>query len=1163
MSRSRKYTVRVCKHPIDRSAENLRVIKADYRGQSIRQVAERYARGKCIIVLDGKEIPQESWGKTRVRIGCVIDVIPNVGFLFFFATAAAFWSTVGTIVVSSIIGIALSYLGGKLFGQDLKESDEDLGSSNYAWNPSTIRREGVVKPRLYGETMVHGNAVAQWTDVVDGDEVLYSVIDHGEGPIEGLGSNIVYLNDQPIGNYTGATVQERLGTMGQTCMTGFEETKVEYTLGWDLTASGGALTFTTPNDWADDLEFTFAFPNGLIAYYKDGSTTDMSVQLKIELSPVGQETWTTVYNSTTTDKTRKPFYLNLKLSEWRQPIVEGSGTLLDPYVTVGYEDPFAYAHGTQYDVRFTRLTQDDKNYRFISVCQLKSVREVANVAFTRPGRALLGIRAVGTQQLSGNLDVKCVRKGRIVNVYDGTDWNLQYSNLRAWIVLDTLTQPVISGSGESGDPYIIERYEGLDPANVDLAFFYEWAQVCDTQVPDGKGGIESLFTCDYNLDTKRSVYSVACELAELGRVKLYWEGTLLTGWIDAAVATDSDLVTADNIMAKSWRNAWNGKDEMAGTINVAYQDKDRGYERTTYFHSNANSGVYTRVIDVEASGETRRSGAVRMADFALNRNALVRNVNTFEMLKDAMRYRLGDVIRLQARRPNWGVNYRIVDVDSGLQSVMLDRTVTGVQAGDLLYARAYDDNSGTQNASVDVYTVASVSGKTVTLQETFSPVPSKNYIAAVGMNSSAPVRRRIIKIVQRVNNHYEVTVETYDPNLYIRDSISPTDPHPNYVWPAPAKRNGLDNKPINWENILNAIDAVRPPQPDIDIPWISNCEWTYDSGGGTVYWNPRDADSPITFRYQGTTYEITPGSTTDEFVYWDPDYTTTFQHSALASVAIASGHWLVCGVVGGVVYPSTPIQFLHAGVILAGTIRANMYAELRQTLPFGPFGKECDATYPFVFKFQLPTEMTSLISVKLSFAIMPFRATSTGASSGGGSTITSATVSATVGTSGAADHFSTSYTSYVDPGPGDTGYTAANLTYTEYADGTSSHHHGVSENYPYHRHSIGSLNHRHEDGNHPHDHNITVPSHDHFVTLPNHTHGIIYGIYEYTHAVNVTFKVNNGSGYGAASASYNTDQTDIDITSLLSGAGWKSIQFTVDNLCEIVAIVNAKVDITA
>lgn len=83
-----------------------------------------------------------------------------------------------------------------------------------------------------------------------------------------------------------------------------------------------------------------------------------------------------------------------------------------------------------------------------------------DTAFTRPGKALVGIRAVATNKLSGSLDVKIIREDRIINVYDGTSWTLQYSNNRAWVAWDVATQPVIAGDGD-GTPWSIARYEGL------------------------------------------------------------------------------------------------------------------------------------------------------------------------------------------------------------------------------------------------------------------------------------------------------------------------------------------------------------------------------------------------------------------------------------------------------------------------------------------------------------------------------------------------------------------------------------------------------------------------------------------------------------------------------------------------------------------------------
>lgn len=1142
---NRTFTVRVCNHPVDRSLANVTVKKVPYKGQSVRQVVEKFCYNKpYIVVIDGAEVFKSDWGKHRVRIGSQIDLVPEVGWFW-----VAFWF-VAKLAAQAAIASGLSYLGGRLFGQDLKESNDSNESQNYAWNSSTLNSQGIVRSRPYGLMMLHGNIVAQWTDVVDNSEKLYLVVDHGEGPIEGLGSNLVYINDQPAGNFSGVTIQERLGTMNQTSMTGFEKTKVEYTLGWDLTSADGPLTFTTPNNWFDDFEFTIAFPNGLIKHHKDGESTSYSVALKVEISELGTGSWTTVYDSAISAETRVAFYRCFKLSE------------LTP--------PFTCTHGKQYDIRFTRTTGADDERRS-SATQIKSVREVANVAFTRPGRALVGVTALGTEQLSGSLDIKCARQGRIVNVYDGASWNLEYSNNRAWVTLDALTLPVISGTGDSSDPYVIERYEGVNPSNVDLAFFYEWAEIADTVVPDGKGGTEMLQVCNYNVDTKRSVFALAYELSQAGRVKLYWEGSTLTGWIDAEISGVTDIVTLDNVMARSWKSAWASKEEMAGTIEVAYSDEDNGYERTVYPHSNSNSGNYTRIVSVEASGETRRSGIVRMANFALNRNQLIRNVNTWEQHKDALRYKLGDVVRVQ------GLHFRVVSVDSDAQILTVDRNVVGVVAGNTLYLRSYNDSSEVSDVTVSAYTVASVSGNTITITGALDPVPLKNDLLTVHTALKQTLLRRIVKIEPSIDNYFAITAETYDETLYNSDANDQTNPNPNYVWPAPAKKKGSTTKDVSWDNILDAINKAIPPQPNTDMPVISNCTFTYNSDKTTVYWDPTDADDSILFRYRGVTYEITAGSSTKQWLYWDPDYTDQFRDTDLTTEAIAEGNWPVHIMNDGYASQAVGIRLLHAGLILAGTIRADQYAQLRQTMSWMD-GDSCDASHSYTFDFKLPSELETIISAKLSFRIRPFRSYSTGAASGGGSATATENYdpfpdNETGDVHGSLPEDTTDAASGATSGTATVTVPETNIhipSYTDYADGTGSHRHSTGYASDWHLPSTSCGTHTHSLGSHTHDftlpdhtHDFAIPEHEHDVTLPDHSHDLAFGIYEESNAVNVHYHVDNGSGFGAASTSYNADQTDLDITSLLSNAGWKSVRFDVDARCRITAILEVKVDITA
>ena len=123
-------------------------------------------------------------------------------------------------------------------------------------------------------------------------------------------------------------------------------------------------------------------------------------------------------------------------------------------------------------------------------------------------------------------------------------------------------------------------------------------------------------------------------------------------------------------------------------------------------------------------------------------------------------------------------------------------------------------------------------------------------------------------------------------------------------------------------------------------------------------------------------------------------------------------------------------------------------------------------------------------------------------------------------------------------------------------------------NFSGHRHAIDSSNHNHTiTHTHEitdHDHLITLSDHthdvvDHTHSTPAHTHGITYGIYEEDNApITITYQVDNGAGYGAASASFTTDQTDIDITAAITTNGWKAIKFNVDKRARLTGIIEFK-----
>lgn len=863
------------------------ICEVPFHRQTLEELKEKFAYKQDVIVgLDGRTVEDM---KTRVKAGSKVLIMPAaagpIKDAFDWVKGGLEWFS-----VKLVEQFVLPELGGALFNQLLKPSEPEAGQS-HSWAPMTTQREGGVRPECFGTNMHYGNCIARWTDIDgNGDEILYMKLDYGKGPIEGRGSNPVYFNDQPSTNFSGVTLQDRRGTLNQTCMTGFEKTKLEYRPGWTITNTGGAATFVTPNNFFDDVEYTLEFPSGIYQYHKDGSRKTHSIDVKVEISVRDADDWTTLMDTSISGNQIAPVYKAYKAS------VQG----------------FSCVYGNQYDLKITKTSTDESAETFGDILKLRSVREVVDTAFTHPGRALLGITALATNLLSGHLNVKWIADDKIVNTFNGTSWTLQHSNNRAWIALSVLTQPKISGDGD-GTAYAIERYDGLAITQVDLALFYEWAQWCDVAVTDGDGGTEDRMPCNIRVDYQTDVWTLSYQICQVGRMYPYWQGNTLTGWIDKAVTSYIDLVTFDNTMMRTWRSAWAGSGEMAGGVDVYFRDSIQGYERKMLPFSNENAGLYTRRLAIEAPCVTQKTLAARVANHALNRNRYINNVNSVVMYKDALRYSLGRVVRLQSKVPNWGESFRVI-ISEANNTVKLDRDIDADE-NDLVFVRTYDTVN--REVAIDSYTVDSCADDVLTIKETWDVTPIKNNIIAVGVTGAIKLRR-IIEMTYRADNYIDVKFETYDTTLFDSDGTDPNITNPDYIWPQPA--TGLV-RPANLWDVANQINQLLPPQPDIEIPWPGNCEWT-GSGGTTVSWSARDGSTPILFRFRGTTYEITADSTTNEFIYWDPNYTTTFRHTNLLSTALTAGNWFMCRNKDGVAYPTVPMQSIHAGLLQAGTITA-------------------------------------------------------------------------------------------------------------------------------------------------------------------------------------------------------------------------------------------------
>lgn len=254
------------------------------------------------------------------------------------------------------------------------------------------------------------------------------------------------------------------------------------------------------------------------------------------------------------------------------------------------------------------------------------------------------------------------------------------------------------------------------------------------------------------------------------------------------------------------------------------------------------------------------------------------------------------------------------------------------------------------------------------------------------------------------------------------------------------------------------------------------------------------------------------------------------------------------------------LQLMGIQDTLDGGIRSANIKEFRNTYVINA-QDSLDATYPMYVHFNIIDEMVKVVSVKVDFWILNYRAYSkagvaTGTPSGGGSTTESGGGS-TSGSGGG-------QTSSVESGTGSLNVCGApDPTYNSVTNVGDENESGVllsnfqSVTLPSQDHTHTVSNHTHTTPNHTHD----TPDHTH----PDHTHTAVYGIFEEDTSPTIKFYVSETAGvtYSSVFGGYTTDKSALDITSLITTKGSKLIKFESDLRARLSIQVTIKLDIKA
>jgi hypothetical protein len=276
----------------------------------------------------------------------------------------------------------------------------------------------------------------------------------------------------------------------------------------------------------------------------------------------------------------------------------------------------------------------------------------------------------------------------------------------------------------------------------------------------------------------------------------------------------------------------------------------------------------------------------------------------------------------------------------------------------------------------------------------------------------------------------------------------------------------------------------------------------------------------------------------------------------------------------------------------------------RLVCPFTGYDS-CDATYPYIQDFYIPTDTIELISVRVYYKIRAFRAyskatqsnaqqtsssgggttTSSGGgtttSSGGGTEVTSASGGSSTPTSSSYDHGTITSAASAASIRGVSATMVHSVTNVgdESASGTLL---GGTVDRPYlsdpnHYHSVSVGSHSHTVSISAHTHTVTISAHTHTVdghthtvdghthTVDGHTHDVTFGIYEkIPSAPSVKVWLSQNGVDFPLFIGESTEDSDFEIATQIKGTGWKGIKFEVNELMQIVSniIIVADIQVT-
>lgn len=241
--------------------------------------------------------------------------------------------------------------------------------------------------------------------------------------------------------------------------------------------------------------------------------------------------------------------------------------------------------------------------------------------------AALVLRARTTDRNRQTLDDVMVRTQRKLNVYTGTDWEVQATSSPAWAVVDQFCGPM--------------NLSAVDYSQFDGAAFKALADSCTALG----------FTYNDVLDEKQTAFQNASDIATSGRSSFIQQNGIYTIWHDQPQTEVVQMFTDRNVLGLSVQPAdvlppdylevqWLNPD--------IYYQQDELYVYSDGFNADGSDGktVGSRYETYQLKGVTDPAQAYKLGRYYLANAALRPRTVTFQTDFEHLRCNMGDLIEI-------------------------------------------------------------------------------------------------------------------------------------------------------------------------------------------------------------------------------------------------------------------------------------------------------------------------------------------------------------------------------------------------------------------------------------------------------------------------------------------------------------------------------------